>query len=94
MESIIIKTNVKNYKIKQLNIPKGEASKNESLIDEITELRIKEGKAQVTIDEYGRSLGIKEDLIKKIIEAMEVINYSPKSHLVLSIKVIYQQLIT
>ena len=52
---------------------KGEVIKIESLIGEITELRIKEGKAKVTIDEYGRSLAIKEDLIRKMIEAMEVI---------------------
>ena len=34
-------------------------------------MRIKEGKSKVTIEKYGRSPAIKEDLIRKMIEAME-----------------------
>ena len=50
---------------------KEEINRNENLICEITELRIKEGKMKVTIDEYGHSLAVKEDLVRKMIEVRE-----------------------
>ena len=36
-------------------------------------MRINEGKMKVTIDEYSRSLAVKEDLVRKSIEVMEEI---------------------
>ena len=47
--------------------------RNKNLIFGLTELRINEGKMKVTIDEYSRSLAVKEDLVRKSIEVMEEI---------------------